>query len=84
MPFGGVTVPGHRRLLGRPVAVRATLVVVDAITAVGAFRFETEAWGLDAVICGSQKALSLPPGLAFVSLSQRAKEAMGKARRWQG
>src|SRR5262249_47362286 len=47
------------------------LIVADAITAVGAFRFETQAWGVDAVVCGSQKALALPPGLAFVALSER-------------
>src|SRR5439155_3279870 len=46
-----------------------TLLVADAITALGAFRFETEGWGLDVVVGSSQKALSLPPGLAFVSLS---------------
>lgn len=57
-----------------------TLVVADAITAVGAFRFESGAWGIDAVVCGSQKALSLPPGLAFVSLSARAREAAGRSR----
>jgi aspartate aminotransferase-like enzyme len=51
-----------------------TLVAADAITAIGAFPFETAAWGLDAVVCGSQKALSLPPGLAFVCLSSRALE----------
>lgn len=57
-----------------------TLLVADAITAVGAFRFETGAWGLDAVVCGSQKALSLPPGLAFVSLSPRAREVASRSR----
>ncbi len=64
----------------RQVASPETLVVADAITAVGAFRFETGAWGLDAVVCGSQKALSLPPGLAFISLSARAREAVKTAR----
>jgi aspartate aminotransferase-like enzyme len=57
-----------------------TLVVTDAITALGAFRFETGAWGVDAVVGSSQKALSLPPGLAFVSLSQRARAAAAKAK----
>lgn len=55
-----------------------TLVAADAITAIGAYPFETGAWGLDAVVCGSQKALSLPPGLAFVALSSRAREAIAK------
>jgi aspartate aminotransferase-like enzyme len=57
-----------------------TLVVVDAITALGAFPIETGRWELDAVVCASQKALSLPPGLAFVSLSARAREASRAAK----
>lgn len=57
-----------------------TLVAVDAITALGAFPFETGGWGVDAVIGSSQKALSLPPGLAFVGLSSRAREATRSAR----
>ena len=57
-----------------------TLVVADAITALGAFRFETGDWGVDAAVCGSQKALSLPPGLAFVSLSARAREVAARSR----
>ena len=48
------------------------LLVVDAISGAGAMPLETSAWGIDAVIVGSQKALALPPGLAFLSLSARA------------
>lgn len=57
-----------------------TLIVVDAITATGAFRFETHAWGIDVAVCGSQKTLALPPGLAFVSMSARAREAARRSR----
>ena len=39
-----------------------TILVVDAITALGVFDIKTDAWGLDVVITGSQKALMLPPG----------------------
>lgn len=49
------------------------LLVVDAITSLGAHRVESRAWGLDCVVCGSQKAFMLPPGLAFASLSARAR-----------
>jgi len=49
------------------------LLVVDAITSLGAHKVETKAWGLDCVISGSQKAFMLPPGLAFLSLSERAR-----------
>jgi aspartate aminotransferase-like enzyme len=48
------------------------LCIVDAITALGVFELKMDAWGLDVVICGSQKALMLPPGLAFVAASERA------------
>ena len=48
------------------------LVVVDAVSSLGAVPLETDAWGLDAVISGSQKALMTPPGLASVSVSASA------------
>jgi aspartate aminotransferase-like enzyme len=49
-----------------------TVLVVDAISGAGAMPLETAAWGVDVVVVGSQKALALPPGLAFVSLSAKA------------
>lgn len=51
-----------------------TLLVVDAISGAGAMRLETSDWGVDMVIVGSQKALALPPGLAFVSVASRVWE----------
>jgi len=54
---------------------RDTLSVVDAITALGVFDVQTDAWGLDVVVSGSQKALMLPPGLAFLTASERAWRA---------
>src|ERR671922_122559 len=51
------------------------LVAVDAVSSLGAIPLATDAWGLDAVVSGSQKALMTPPGLAFVALSQRAERA---------
>lgn len=51
---------------------RETLLVVDGITAVGVFDVPMDKWGIDVLITGSQKALMLPPGLAFVALSERA------------
>ena len=50
-----------------------TLLVVDAISGAGALPLDTEAWGVDIVVVGSQKALALPPGLAFVSVGARAR-----------
>jgi aspartate aminotransferase-like enzyme len=48
------------------------LCVVDAISAVGAFDVPQDAWGIDVLVSASQKALMLPPGLAFVGVSEKA------------
>ena len=48
------------------------LAVVDAVSSLGAVPVDTDAWGLDVVVTGSQKALLCPPGLGFVSVSERA------------
>ncbi|BDG08092.1 pyridoxal-phosphate-dependent aminotransferase family protein [Anaeromyxobacter paludicola] len=49
-----------------------TLTVVDAISALGAFDLPMDAWGMDVLLSGSQKALMLPPGLAFAAASEKA------------
>jgi aspartate aminotransferase-like enzyme len=49
--------------------------VCDGITAVGIFKLPMDEWGIDVLITGSQKALMLPPGLAFLALSDRAWKA---------
>jgi len=51
------------------------LIVVDAISSLGAVPCDTDAWGLDVVVSGSQKALMTPPGLALASVSPAAFEA---------
>ena len=48
------------------------ILVVDAISGMGAMPLHTEEWGVDVVVVGSQKALALPPGMAFVSVNERA------------
>ena len=55
------------------------LSVVDAVSSLGAVPLETDAWGADVVITGSQKALMTPPGLAFASVSERAWERSAAA-----
>ena len=55
------------------------LVVVDAISSLGAIPCDTDAWGLDVVVSGSQKALMTPPGLALISVSPAALEASTNA-----
>jgi aspartate aminotransferase-like enzyme len=56
--------------------------VVDAVSSLGAVPLETDEWGVDAVISGSQKALMTPPGLAVVSVSQAAWDARGTLPRF--
>lgn len=56
------------------------LLVVDAITSLGVVDLPTDAWRLDVVVGASQKAIMLPPGLAFACLSERAWAAAGRAR----
>ena len=48
------------------------ILVVDAISALGAFDLPFDAWGIDVMVSGSQKALGLPPGLAFLVASEKA------------
>ena len=57
-----------------------TILVVDAISALGAMEIKTDEWGLDVVIGGSQKALMLPPGLAFVCLNEKAWRFVEESR----
>jgi aspartate aminotransferase-like enzyme len=56
------------------------LLVVDGITAVGVLDLPMDALGIDMLITGSQKALMLPPGLAFLALSERAWAAAGASK----
>jgi serine---pyruvate transaminase len=58
------------------------LSVVDAVSSLGAVPVETDAWGLDVVVSGSQKALMTPPGLAMVSASERAWAGLGESPRF--
>jgi len=53
--------------------------VVDAISSLGAVPLETDAWGVDVVVTGSQKALMTPPGLGFASVSDRAWAKVAEA-----
>jgi len=58
------------------------LVVVDAVSSLGAVPCETDAWGLDVVVSGSQKALMCPPGLGLAAVSEAAFAAAGSAPRF--
>lgn len=58
--------------MGLAVKKTKAIFVVDAITGIGTMPLEIEDWGLDIVIGGSQKAFMIPPGLAFLAISQKA------------
>jgi aspartate aminotransferase-like enzyme len=53
-----------------------TLLVVDAITGLGTTHFDVDGWGVDVIIGGSQKAVMVPPGLAYCAVSERAWQRM--------
>jgi aspartate aminotransferase-like enzyme len=56
------------------------LLVVDAITGLGTTHFDVDGWGIDVIIGGSQKALMIPPGLAYCAVSERAWKRMETAK----
>lgn len=56
------------------------LVCVDGITAIGAHELRFDEWGIDICVTGSQKGLMIPPGLAFVAVSERAVGAMESSK----
>ena len=56
------------------------LLLVDAISSFGAAPLEIDAWGLDVVVMGSQKGWMVPPGLAFVTMNDRAWQAYENAK----
>ena len=59
--------------MGALVAATDAIFVVDAITGLGSSVLEIDAWDLDVVIGGSQKSLMIPPGLAYCSVSEKAR-----------
>lgn len=58
--------------IARVCSARGVLLAVDAVSGLGAAELRQDAWGIDVVVAGSQKALMTPPGLGLVSASQRA------------
>ncbi|HEX7960252.1 MAG TPA: alanine--glyoxylate aminotransferase family protein [Terriglobales bacterium] len=56
------------------------LLVVDAITGLGTTTFDVDGWGIDVIIGGSQKAVMIPPGLAYCAVSERAWQRMEKSQ----
>jgi aspartate aminotransferase-like enzyme len=75
-----VTNPIERLAATVKASAPDALIIVDAISGLGAVPFETDTWGLDVVVSGSQKAWMVAPGLSFVSVSPRAWEAASVAK----
>ncbi len=57
-----------------------TVLVVDAISGLGVIDLKTDEWGVDVVVSGSQKGLMLPPGLGFISVSQKAWKLVNESK----
>lgn len=66
--------------LALAIREHGALCVVDAVTSFGAMPISFTGWGIDVMVSGSQKALMLPPGLAFIFLSERAWEAYNTSK----
>jgi len=70
------------RALAAAAKESGALVVVDAVSSLGAVPCETDDWGLDVVVSGSQKALMSPPGLGLAAVSEAAFDAVGTSPRF--
>jgi aspartate aminotransferase-like enzyme len=66
--------------IAKAVKEHDALLIVDGITAVGGLENRMEAWGIDALVMGSQKCLAAPPGLSAVALSKAASESLRSDR----
>lgn len=66
--------------INRHVKAHGALIIVDAVTSLGAVNLPIDDWGLDVVASGSQKGYMIPPGLGFVSVSAKAWEAYKTAK----
>jgi aspartate aminotransferase-like enzyme len=66
--------------IARLVKETDALLVVDGITGLGTTHFDVDGWGIDVLIGGSQKAVMIPPGLAYLSVSEKAWAAMEKSK----
>ena len=65
--------------LARLTRIRPTLLIVDAISGLGADDLQMDNWGVDVVVSCTQKGLMTPPGLAVVALNQRAWDAVSRS-----
>jgi len=66
--------------IGKVVKDSPAVLVVDAISGLGAIDLKTDSWSVDVCVSGSQKGLMLPPGLSFISVSQKAWEKINSSK----
>lgn len=64
--------------IGQLVSQSEALLVVDSVTGLGGIPLEVDAWGLDVVYSGTQKCLSVPPGLAPITFSEKAEAKLDR------
>ncbi len=66
--------------ISKHIQAHGALIIVDAVTSLGAVNVPIDAWGLDVVCSGSQKGFMIPPGLGFVTVSPKAWTAYKTAK----
>ena len=74
----------HMREIGEIVHQNGALFLVDTVTSLGGTEVKTDEWGIDAAYSGTQKCLSVPPGLSPITLNEKAMQKLRarKARSW--
>ena len=66
--------------LGEITGKTKAVFIVDAVSGMGAVEFRTDEWNVDVAVVGAQKGLMIPPGIAMVTLSEKAKKAMTESK----
>lgn len=64
------------RAIAKVTSATSAVLVVDAVSGLSADELKPDEWGVDVVVCGSQKGIMLPPGLSFLSLSPKAEKLL--------
>jgi len=74
----------HMREIGQIVHENGALFLVDTVTSLGGTEVKIDEWGIDAAYSGTQKCLSVPPGLSPITLNEKAMQKLRekKARSW--
>jgi len=68
------------KAMGNLVSKHKAVLVVDAVSGLGAMDIQTDNWGVDVLVAGSQKGLMIPPGLGFVSVSEKTYVLVNEAK----